>query len=232
MASRMARAPLAASQLSLPSAAARPPSLPSCIPAVYSLGGFPACVCDDHPGPTFRPDPVSPATPNVPGSLLPPHPAHILAQCLPPPFLLCLQWPQPFPPGEGRWGPGICMALGPSRCDPDSTGAQPHRADVSSLRAGMKGWFLASLQGRRNSHRFAPSLSLLRGGVDGCRCRPAWGGSGSGGEWIYQIHRLALGRLCRASALAQREMEGGEGAQGGMWHEPMGWQRLVGCRCG
>ena len=29
----------------------------------------------------------------------------------------------------------------------------------------MKGWFLASLQGRGNSHRSAPFLSLLRGGV-------------------------------------------------------------------
>lgn len=65
------------------------PSLPSCIPAVYLLGGFLGCVCDDHPGPTFRPDRL-PATPNIPGSLLPPHPAHILAQRLPPPFLLCL----------------------------------------------------------------------------------------------------------------------------------------------
>lgn len=135
-------------------------------PCGVLLGGFPACSCYDHPGPTFRPDPVSPQPPTVPGSLLPPHPAHILAQRLPPPFLLCLQWPQPFPPGEGRLGPWDLHGPDPSRCDPDSAGTQPHRrADVSSLRAGMKGWFLASLQGRRNSHRFAPSLSLLRGGV-------------------------------------------------------------------
>lgn len=161
LASRMARAWLLPS--SLPSAAARPLLCPllASLMEVYSWVAFRLVSATT----ILAPLSVLTLSPPQPPTSLAPASRRIQPTSWPsafPTLLTLPQWLQPFPSGEGRLGPWDLHGPGPSRCDPDSTGAQPHRgrADGSSLRADEG--LLASLQGRRNSHRFAPSLPLPR----------------------------------------------------------------------
>lgn len=71
----------------------------------------------------------------------------------------------------------------------------------------MKGEFLGLTAGKEEFTALLPPYRCC-GAADLLSRRLPGGGSGSGGEWIYQIHASPPGRLCRASALAQREMEG------------------------
>lgn len=142
---------LAASQFSLPSSTARP-HLALLHPCSGLLGGFPACVCCHHPGPTFCPDPGSRLhnCPWLPAS----------TTSSPPPGPAAFPHPCPYSSLSGhslsswRGAPG---ALGSAW--PRSEQVWP-RLRRRRLRAGMKGWFLASLQGGRDSHCPAPSLPL------------------------------------------------------------------------